>query len=98
MGNKTEPNIIVEVVGNVPIPIRTAHVPSIIRPRAAAQFSAWPCNKRHLAADCFYEAGDSHLSSCGFLPAAQQFANFGEHGGYVLILAARNRSQIARQA
>jgi hypothetical protein len=36
MGNKTKPDIVVEVIRYVPVTIRTADVPSIVVPGAAA--------------------------------------------------------------
>jgi hypothetical protein len=36
MGNKTNPDVVVEVIGYVPVTVRTADVPSIVVPRAAA--------------------------------------------------------------
>jgi len=36
MGNKTKPDIVIEVIRHVPVAIRTADVPSIIVPGAAA--------------------------------------------------------------
>jgi hypothetical protein len=36
MGNKTKPDIVVEVIGYIPVAIRTADIPVIIVPGAAA--------------------------------------------------------------
>ena len=36
MGKKTKPDIVIEVVGYVPVAVRTVGVPTIIVPRAAA--------------------------------------------------------------
>jgi hypothetical protein len=44
MGNYPKTHIVIEVVGDVPVAVSTASVPTIVVPRPAAQLAARPYN------------------------------------------------------